>query len=166
MNVVSNDCGLKWMWSQMNVVSNKCGLKWTWSQMSWSQMNVDSNEWSQMNVDSNEWSQRNVVSNELVSIVMEPLGFSGRYTVYHTQNSNHLDQNIGIICHKRWMLVNDNTAEYNVSQEKKQLSRNYPRWRCRHDKSACRLLKTSQESRDWSRANFLTAVAFSKRVWD
>jgi len=22
MTVVSNDCGLKWMWSQMNVVSN------------------------------------------------------------------------------------------------------------------------------------------------
>jgi len=29
------------------------------------------------------------------------------------------------------MLVNDNTAEYNVSQEKKKLSRNHPRWRCR-----------------------------------
>jgi len=42
------------------------------------------------------------------------------------------------------MLVNDNIAEYNVSQEKK----NYPRWRCRHDKPACRLLTTSQESRE------------------
>jgi len=39
---------------------------------------------------------------------------SCRYTVYHTENSNHLDQNIGIIWHKRSMLVNDNTAEYNV----------------------------------------------------
>jgi len=29
MNVVLNDCGLKWMMSQMNVVSNECGLKWT-----------------------------------------------------------------------------------------------------------------------------------------
>jgi len=27
MNVVSNDYGLKCMWSQMNVVSNECGLK-------------------------------------------------------------------------------------------------------------------------------------------
>jgi len=27
MNVVSNECGLKRMWSQMNVVSNECGLK-------------------------------------------------------------------------------------------------------------------------------------------
>jgi len=44
-----------------------------------------------------------------------------RYTVYHTENSNHLDQTIGIIWHKRSMLVNDNTAEYNVSQEKKKL---------------------------------------------
>jgi len=47
---------------------------------------------------------------------------SCRYTVYHTEKNNHLDQTIGIICHKRSMLVNDNTAEYNVSQEKKKLS--------------------------------------------
>jgi len=32
-------------------------------------------------------------------------GCSCRYTVYHTQNNNHLDQNIGIIWHKRSMLV-------------------------------------------------------------
>jgi len=95
MNVVSNECGLKWTglkwtalrwtWSQMNVVSNDRGLKGMWSQMNgckwmvaneWSQMNVVSNEhglkwtWSQMNVVSNErglkwtWSQMNVVSNE------------------------------------------------------------------------------------------------------
>ena len=68
-----NECGLKWMWSQMNVVSNECGLKWMWSQMNvvpneccpkwmWSQMNVVSNEcglkrmWAQMNVGSNECS--------------------------------------------------------------------------------------------------------------
>jgi len=44
---------------------------------------------------------------------------SCRYTLYHTENSNHLDQNLGIIWHKCSMLVNDNTAEYNVSQEKK-----------------------------------------------
>jgi len=50
--------------------------------------------------------------------------------------------------HKRRMLVNDNIAEYNVSQEKKKLSHNYPRWRYRHDKPACRLLKTSQESHE------------------
>ena len=47
-------------------------------------------------------------------------GHSCRYTVYHTQNNNHLDQNNGIIWHKRSMLVNDNTAEYNVSQEKQE----------------------------------------------
>jgi len=47
MNVVSNECGLKRMWSQTNVVSNDCGLKRLWSQM-----NVVSNEWSQVN-----WSQ-------------------------------------------------------------------------------------------------------------
>jgi len=41
---------------------------------------------------------------------------SCRYTLYHTENSNHLDQNIGIIWHKGSMFVNDNTAEYNVSQ--------------------------------------------------
>jgi len=42
-----------------------------------------------------------------------------RYTVYHIEKNNHLDQTIGIIWHKRSMLVNDNTAEYNVFQEKK-----------------------------------------------
>jgi len=31
--------------------------------------------------------------------------------VYHTQNSNHLDQNIGKIWHKRSMLVNKNIPE-------------------------------------------------------
>jgi len=100
--VVSNECGLKWMWSQMtvisnevvsnecglkwmNVVSNECGLKWMWSQMT-----VISNKcglkwlWSQMNVVSNErgliwmWSQMNVVSNEKVlcerGIVVDPTG--------------------------------------------------------------------------------------------
>jgi len=45
--------------------------------------------------------------------------FSGRYTVYHTENSNHLYKNIGTIWHKRRMLVNDNTAEYTVFQEKR-----------------------------------------------
>jgi len=43
-------------------------------------------------------------------------GYSCRYTVYHTQNNNYHDQNIGIIWHKRSMLVNGNTAKYNVSQ--------------------------------------------------
>jgi len=32
------------------------------------------------------------------------------------------------------MLVNDNTAEYNVTQEKKKQSRNYLIWRYRHKK--------------------------------
>jgi len=48
------------------LVSNECGLKWMWSQMKRSQMNVVSNAWSQMNC--LKW----MVSNELVSIVMEP----------------------------------------------------------------------------------------------
>jgi len=60
---------------------------------------------------------------------------SCRYTLYHTQNSNHLDQNIGIIWHKRSLLVNDNTVGYNVSQEKKTLSRNYLRWRYRRKRN-------------------------------
>jgi len=49
---------------------------------------------------------------------------SFRYRVYHTENSKHLDQTIGIIWHKRSMLVNDTvilrSVEYNVSPEKKQ----------------------------------------------
>jgi len=85
MNVVWNECGLKWMWSQMNVVSNECGLKWLWSQMNvvsnecglkwlWSQMNVVSNEcglkwtWSQMKWSQMNRSQMKVVSNVVVSI--------------------------------------------------------------------------------------------------
>ena len=39
---------------------------------------------------------------------------SCRYTLYRTQNNNHLDQNIGIIWHKRSILVNDNTAECGI----------------------------------------------------
>ena len=61
------------------------------------------------------------------------------YAVFHTQNNNHLDQNIGIVWHKRSMLVNDNTAEYNVSQEQKKPSWKYPRWRYRYDRPACTL---------------------------
>jgi len=36
------------------------------------------------------------------------------YTVYQTENSNHLEQNVGILWHKRSMLVNDNTAECGI----------------------------------------------------
>jgi len=44
-----------------------------------------------------------------------------RNTVYHTENSIHLDQNIGIIWHKRNMLVNDDTAECGICfSEKKE----------------------------------------------
>ena len=93
MNVVSNDCSLKWMWSQMIEDSNECGLKWTWFQMNvvlnecglkrtglkwmWSQMNVVSNEqvwyecglkWSGLKCRGLRW----MVSNELVSIVCTP----------------------------------------------------------------------------------------------
>ena len=105
------------------------------------------------------------------------------YTVYHTENSNHLDQNIGIIWHKRSMLVKDNTAEYIVSQE----NRNY------HETiydGAIGIKETFEDSSMGmknllvgflkqaknrvidifdatpSRANFLTTLAFSKTVWD
>jgi len=44
---------------------------------------------------------------------------SCRYTVYQTENSNHLDQNIGIIWHKRSMLVNDNTRNVMFLNKKK-----------------------------------------------
>jgi len=36
---------------------------------------------------------------------------SCRFAVYHTKNSNHLEQNTGITWHKRSMLVNDGNAE-------------------------------------------------------
>jgi len=47
----------------------------------------------------------------------------------HTQNTSHLDQNIGLNKHKLSLLVNDNAAECNVSQNKNKLSQNYPGWR-------------------------------------
>jgi len=34
--------------------------------------------------------------------------------VYHTQNNNHLDRNIGSNRHKLSLLVNNNSAEYNA----------------------------------------------------
>jgi len=81
---------------------------------------------------------------------------------YHTQNSNHLDQKIGLNKHALSFLANVNIVECNVSQEKKKLSRIYPRWcyrhkrnylrqHYRHEKQVCRLsfLKTSEESRKW-----------------
>jgi len=46
-------------------------------------------------------------------------GYSCRYTVYHTQSNKHLDQNIGLNKHKLSLSINGNTAECNVSQEKK-----------------------------------------------
>ena len=38
---------------------------------------------------------------------------------YHTRNSNHLDQNIGLNSHKLSLLVNDNTVVCNVSRGKR-----------------------------------------------
>jgi len=49
--------------------------------------------------------------------------FNCRYTVYHAQNSNHLDQNIDTTWHKRSMLVNDNTAQCNVSQAQETITK-------------------------------------------
>ena len=43
------------------------------------------------------------------------------YGFYHIQNSSRLDQNIGVNNHKFSLLVNGNTTECNVSQEKKEL---------------------------------------------
>jgi len=67
---------------------------------------------------------------------------------YHTQSSNHLDQNINLNKHKLSLLVNDCSVECNVSQHKK----NYHETihdgairikgtialRCRHEKPVCR----------------------------
>jgi len=53
------------------------------------------------------------------------------------------------------------------------LSRNYPRWRYGHDKPACRLLKTSQESCEWlislrhgHRMLISSRLSPSQKVWD
>jgi len=51
-------------------------------------------------------------------------GYSCKCTVL-----SHLDQNNGLNKQKFSLLVNDNAAECNVSQERMKLSRNYPRWR-------------------------------------
>ena len=75
MHVASNECGLKWLWSQMNVVSNECGLKWLWSQM-----NVVSNEyglkWTGLKWTGLKWiwSQINVVSNVSYECVLKWTG--------------------------------------------------------------------------------------------
>jgi len=52
------------------------------------------------------------------------MGIAPGTRFYHTQNSNHLDQDISL--NKHSLLVNDNTAESNVSQGKKKILRNYP----------------------------------------
>ena len=95
---------------------------------------------------------------------------SCRYTIYHTENSNNLEQNIGTIWHKRSMLVNDNTAEYEVSQEKRNQHKTI------YDgtigiKRTFLDGSTDMKSRvidlfdaTPSRANFLTVVTFSETV--
>jgi len=55
------------------------------------------------------------------------VGVAAGTRLYHIRNSNHFDQNICLNKHKLRLLVNDNTAKCNVSQEIKKLSRNYPR---------------------------------------
>jgi len=73
---------------------------------------------------------------------------------------SHLDQHIGLNKHKLNLLVKDHAAECNVSQEKKKLARNYPRWRYgrkrnylvkgyRNEKPVCRLSAKNRGS-DWS----------------
>ena len=49
-------------------------------------------------------------------------GIAAGTRFYHTQNSNHPDQNIGLNKHKFALLAHDNTAECSVSKEKKKLS--------------------------------------------
>jgi len=77
---------------------------------------------------------------------------SCRYTVYHTENGNHLEQNIGIIWHKRSMLVNDNIAEMFLKQKRNHHETIYDgaigikklsSIDLRYEKTAHRLLKTS-----------------------
>jgi len=46
-----------------------------------------------------------------------------RKMVHHTQNSNHLDQNIDLSKHKLTLLVNDNAAECNVAQKKETITK-------------------------------------------
>jgi len=43
---------------------------------------------------------------------------------YHTQNSNHLDQNIGLKKHKLSLLANDNIAKCKASQKKRNYHQN------------------------------------------
>jgi len=106
MNVVSNECGLKWMWSQMNVVSNEYGLKWMWPQMKKCHVNVVSNgqasnvvvssergvvskEWSQMN-----WSQLSAHPNE----VMHLPGKSKKTTGCSCNNSRNTERKKTSLC--------------------------------------------------------------------
>jgi len=49
-------------------------------------------------------------------------GIAAGTLFYHAQNSNHLDQNIGLNTHKLSLLVNCDYAPYNVSQEKEKRS--------------------------------------------
>jgi len=128
INVVSNECGLKWMWSQMkwskmkwsqmNVVSNECSLKWSGFKWLWSQMTVVSNDcglkwmWSQMNVVSNEvvsnecglkwlWSHINVVSNEC--------GLKWMWSQINVVSNEQVSNERGLKCigHKwRWSEMN------------------------------------------------------------
>jgi len=49
----------------------------------------------------------------------ECTGIAAGARLFHTQSSNHFDQTIGLNKHKLSLLVNDNTAVCNVSQEKK-----------------------------------------------
>jgi len=49
---------------------------------------------------------------------MSCTGIAAGTRFYHTQNSNHLDQDL-VTKHKRSLLVNIKTAECNVSQEKR-----------------------------------------------
>jgi len=46
------------------------------------------------------------------------MGIAAGIQFYHTQNINHLDQNIGLNKHKRNLLVSDNDMECNASQAK------------------------------------------------
>ena len=46
-------------------------------------------------------------------------GYNCRYTVCHAQNNNHLNQTIGIIWHKRGILVKDDTTEWIFLKKKR-----------------------------------------------
>jgi len=109
MNVVSNDCGLKWMWSQMIEVSNERGLKWIWAQM-----NVVSNEcglkwtgliwmWSQINRSQMSWSQMNGLKWIGLNCLYTAFGTSPKVALWCCTIVAKLAPTSEIFCVRHWI---------------------------------------------------------------